>query len=147
MYDTMKTKNAIPSTASASGRERNITLQVVDQRLDRLPRERPIGAGGGEPNDQGAGGGADHRQRQQDHADPDFVIAEPVEEQAAGDGAEDAGEEGGRFENAVAAREDVAVCRISGMAPYLAGAKKAACVPIRKTHDITIQPPTFASPA
>jgi len=28
------------------------------------------------------------------------------------------------------------------MAPYLAGAKNAACVPIRNTQAITIQPPT-----
>ena len=35
------------------------------------------------------------------------IVAEQIEEQAAGDGAEDAGEEGRRFEDAVAAREDV----------------------------------------
>ena len=66
------------------------------------------------------------------------------DEQAAGDGAEDGGEEGGRFEDAVAACDRMCGCRISGMAPYLAGAKKAACVPIRKTQDRTIQAPDAA---
>jgi hypothetical protein len=34
-------------------------------------------------------------------------------------------------------RDSICGCRISGMAPYLAGTKKALCVPIRNTVDST----------
>ncbi len=38
-------------------------------------------------------------------------------------------------------RESMCGWRISGMAPYLAGTKKALCMPIKKTVDRTIHGP------
>ena len=35
-------------------------------------------------------------------------------------------------------RDRICGCRISGIEPYLAGAKKAACVPIMNTVDMTM---------
>ena len=108
MNATTNVKKAMPMTANASGRDAEQRPQVADQRAVQVARERQGRVGGRHLADEQAG----QRPRRRPapsrmSADVRLPAAEDGRQHAAGDGAEDDGQERERLEDAVAAGEQV----------------------------------------